>query len=311
MGSGWIDSVFASIHIAVASDADVCRISRDSSGRNLKKTQSVSAQCLKNQAAAGGCINVVPTDGANRVSDDIHYRGVHPVKGTPQNHNGIDYAADMGATVRAAADGTIAHVGVNPGGYGNYIVIKHERKDKPGQYYTTLYAHLSKMYFSSGSVGSKVTKDTPIGEVGNTGASTGAHLHFEMREGTGWGVTGGAVINPICSEIQALCGDTKVNPMQCTQECQQNPNSEACKTPFNLTFNWVQDMPKNTWEPVSLAPTPVVESNAYNLGQSTGKCNIDSYRNSFSSCIFCDLFRVLFDTASNLAKKPIFPYPTQ
>lgn len=150
----------------------------------------------------------------------------------------------MGATVRAAADGTIAHVGVNPGGYGNYIVIKHERKDKPGQYYTTLYAHLSKMYFSSGSVGSKVTKDTPIGEVGNTGASTGAHLHFEMREGTGWGVTGGAVINPICSEIQALCGDTKVNPMQCTLECQQNPNSEACKTPFNLTFNWVQDMPK-------------------------------------------------------------------
>lgn len=294
---------FASIHIAVASDADVCRISRDSSGRNLKKAQSVSAQCLKNQAAAGGCINVVPTDGANRVSDDIHYRGVHPVKGTPQNHNGIDYAADMGATVRAAADGTIAHVGVNPGGYGNYIVIKHERKDKPGQYYTTLYAHLSKMYFSSGSVGSKVTKDTPIGEVGNTGASTGAHLHFEMREGTGWGVTGGAVINPICSEIQALCGDTKVNPMQCTLECQQNPNSEACKTPFNLTFNWVQDMPKNTWEPVSLAPTPVVESNAYNLGQSTGKCNIDSYRNSFSSCIFCDLFRVLFDTASNLAKK--------
>lgn len=58
---------------------------------------------FENQAAAGGCINVVPTDGANRVSDDIHYRGVHPVKGTPQNHNGIDYAADMGATVRAAA----------------------------------------------------------------------------------------------------------------------------------------------------------------------------------------------------------------
>lgn len=295
---------FATIHIAVASDADTCKISRDSRGRNLKKEQSVSAQCLKKQAAAGGCINVVPTDGANRVSDDIHYRGVHPVKGTPQNHNGIDYAADAGATVRAAADGTIAYSGNDPKGYGLYIVIRHERKDKPGQYYTTLYAHLSKKYFSSGSIGKKVTKDTPIGEVGSTGGSSGNHLHFEMREGKLWGKSGGAVINPICSEIQALCGDKKINPMQCTKDCQQNPNSKSCTTSSNLNFNYVQDKTQKTSQQSSSnTKTPVVTSNAYNLGTNDKECNIDSYRNSFNSCIFCDLFRVLFDTASNLAKK--------
>ena len=295
---------FAAIQIAIASGNDICKISQDSSGRNLKKSQTVSAQCLKNQASTDDCLNVIPADHVKSVSSDIHFRSVHPVSGKAQNHNGIDYSADEGTIVRAAATGTIAYVGVNPGGYGNYIVIRHERKDKPGEYYTTLYAHLSKMYFSSVSVGTTVSKDTEIGEVGNTGSSSGAHLHFEMREGSLWGKQGGAVINPICSEIQALCGgNTKTDPMECT-ECKEHPESEACKNVDDISstpYNARPSTSGTSFTPTNVGNAPVVQSSG---GSTTGgKCDINSYRSSFNSCIFCDLFRILFDTASILAKK--------
>ena len=89
-------------------------------------------------------------------------------------YNGIDIGAPLGTTVRAAAAGTViisASSGYN-GGYGQYVVVKHANGTQ------TLYAHLSS---NAVRVGDKVSQGQKLGGVGNTGRSTGPHLHFEVR----------------------------------------------------------------------------------------------------------------------------------
>jgi|GEM_PF-256655 len=106
----------------------------------------------------------------------------HPVYGTYKFHSGIDISgsgATYGSTISACADGTVIYVstpvqGQNTGGsgYGNYCMISH------GNGVVTLYAHARTI---SVSVGDTVSQGQKIGEVGSTGTSTGAHLHFEVR----------------------------------------------------------------------------------------------------------------------------------
>lgn len=89
-------------------------------------------------------------------------------------YNGVDLAAPTGTNVLASASGEVIisrGYGYN-GGYGQYIVIKHSNGTQ------TLYAHLSANYVFSGQ---RVVQGQVIGEVGNTGRSTGPHLHFEVR----------------------------------------------------------------------------------------------------------------------------------
>jgi murein DD-endopeptidase MepM/ murein hydrolase activator NlpD len=89
-------------------------------------------------------------------------------------HNGIDIAATPGTPVLAAASGRaiVAKIGGYNGGYGNMIIITHEKGVQ------TVYAHLQNVYITQGQT---VTQGQTIGEVGNTGRSTGPHLHFEVR----------------------------------------------------------------------------------------------------------------------------------
>jgi murein DD-endopeptidase MepM/ murein hydrolase activator NlpD len=97
-------------------------------------------------------------------------------------HRGIDLAAAVGTTVRAALDGKVVVVGSDPV-LGNYILIRHQIS------YSTLYGHLSHVWVSRGDT---VTRGQRIGAVGNTGKSTGPHLHFEIRRGgvpiNAWGL---------------------------------------------------------------------------------------------------------------------------
>ncbi|MEO6913153.1 MAG: peptidoglycan DD-metalloendopeptidase family protein [Candidatus Baltobacteraceae bacterium] len=88
-------------------------------------------------------------------------------------HQGLDIAAPTGTTVTAAASGTIISAGWY-GGYGNYILIDH------GGGLSTGYGHLSQIFVAAGQ---NVQRGQAIGAVGSTGASTGPHLHFEVRIG--------------------------------------------------------------------------------------------------------------------------------
>lgn len=86
-------------------------------------------------------------------------------------HEGIDIAVPEGTAVRAAQSGTVI-LAAYTGGYGNYICIDH------GSSLSTCYAHLSSYAVSSGS---SVSQGSIIAGSGNTGSSTGPHLHFEVR----------------------------------------------------------------------------------------------------------------------------------
>jgi murein DD-endopeptidase MepM/ murein hydrolase activator NlpD len=89
-------------------------------------------------------------------------------------HNGIDIAAPSGTSVIASGAGRviIARVGSYNGGYGNMVVISHDGGVQ------TVYAHLRTVNVN---VGQSVVQGQIIGQVGNTGKSTGPHLHFEVR----------------------------------------------------------------------------------------------------------------------------------
>ncbi len=105
------------------------------------------------------------------VSSPYGYR-IHPIYGTYKFHGGVDIGASYGTAIWAADGGTVivSSDGWN-GGYGNYIVIDH------GNGVQTRYAHMSSRAVS---VGVHVSKGQVIGYVGSTGASTGAHIHFEV-----------------------------------------------------------------------------------------------------------------------------------
>lgn len=90
-------------------------------------------------------------------------------------HKGVDIAAPMGAPVLAAADGVIARIGTDPG-YGRFIEMAH----RGGM--GTLYGHLSAFEARPGMA---VRMGQPIGRIGSTGSSTGAHLHFEVHDPDG------------------------------------------------------------------------------------------------------------------------------
>ena len=109
-----------------------------------------------------------------------------------QLHAGTDFAAGSGSPIRAAASGRVIQAGWN-GGYGQYTCINHGRLSGHG--FTTCYAHQSRMHVH---VGEYVRRGEVIGRVGSTGASTGAHLHFETR-------FGGAPRNPLNYLPGCLC----------------------------------------------------------------------------------------------------------
>jgi murein DD-endopeptidase MepM/ murein hydrolase activator NlpD len=88
-------------------------------------------------------------------------------------HNGLDFGIPVGTPVETTMDGTVISAGWNNQGYGNLVIVENGA-------YKTYYAHLSSIPVS---VGDNVTAGTTIGLSGNTGNSTGPHLHYEIRKG--------------------------------------------------------------------------------------------------------------------------------
>ncbi|MER5932641.1 M23 family metallopeptidase [Streptomyces sp. NPDC002054] len=103
-------------------------------------------------------------------------------------HSGQDFAVPVGTPVKAVSAGTVVKAGPNGGGdgpaYGNAVVIKHANNTY------SQYAHLSKIQVK---IGQKVAADKQIALSGNTGNSSGPHLHFEIRTTPNYG----SAVNPV------------------------------------------------------------------------------------------------------------------
>jgi murein DD-endopeptidase MepM/ murein hydrolase activator NlpD len=109
----------------------------------------------------------------SRVTSNFTNSRKHPIYGFHRAHTGVDFGAPTGARVKATGDATVAFAG-RKGGYGNLVILRHHNG------YETYYAHLSA--FASGvRPGRSVGQGEIIAYVGSTGASTGPHLHYEVR----------------------------------------------------------------------------------------------------------------------------------
>ncbi|MBE6450940.1 MAG: hypothetical protein E7016_03125 [Alphaproteobacteria bacterium] len=117
-------------------------------------------------------------------------RRLHPIFKDYRNHHGVDYAAPMGTKVYASGDGVVTQAKW-VGGYGYFVKIRHNSE------YTTGYAHL-KSFAKGIRPGVRVKQGQVIAYVGNTGRSTGPHLHFEV-------IKNGQKVDPL--KIRAATGE--------------------------------------------------------------------------------------------------------
>lgn len=105
---------------------------------------------------------------------------IDPIYKTAKFHEGMDFSANIGTPIYATGNGTVIKAGWQSG-YGKVVIINH------GYGYETLYAHMNDIDVR---VGQKVIRGEVIGKVGNTGKSTGPHLHYEVH-------VKGKVVNPV------------------------------------------------------------------------------------------------------------------
>lgn len=137
----------------------------------LKKQQQAPSGSGSSGGGTTSAGFIWPVSSCTYITSKFGYR-VHPIFGTTKYHSGVDIAAGYGATITAAAGGTVT-VSEYSSSYGNYCVIYHSNG------LTTLYAHMNAL--PSVSVGDTVSQGQVIGYVGSTGWSTGPHCHFEVR----------------------------------------------------------------------------------------------------------------------------------
>lgn len=108
---------------------------------------------------------------------------IHPIYGNRKFHTGVDIVGKGSKHIYPVNNGTVAFVKYSKTGYGHHILINH------GGGIWSLYAHMSKIYVKAGQ---SVNKNTILGLEGSTGASTGSHLHLEIRKSQN-----GSQVNPI------------------------------------------------------------------------------------------------------------------
>lgn len=140
-------------------------------GNILDSQSAILSEIPSISPVRGGMAHITAMFGINR----------DPFTGAPHMHTGIDLSTyRSGDPIVATADGQVAYMGYEPSGFGNYIIIRHQH----GFY--TRYAHLLSFRVETGQ---QVKQGETIGYIGNTGRSTGPHLHYEIHIGSD-------VINP-------------------------------------------------------------------------------------------------------------------
>ena len=120
-----------------------------------------------------------------RISSPFNPNRRHPVTGRVRPHKGVDFAVSPGTPVIVPADGVIEKIAYQAGGAGRYVVVRHGRE------YQTVYMHLSRALVRAGQ---EVKKGERIALTGNTGISTGPHLHYEFH-------INGRPVNPLTVKL--------------------------------------------------------------------------------------------------------------
>lgn len=143
----------------------------NSGGPFLEPRENIGKELLFRSDTFLNTINVVPLGRPvpGQVSSRFGHRA-DPVNGKNGFHSGIDLRGRTGDKIIATADGIVTKAFRN-GGYGKYVEINH------GNGYVTKFAHMHKILVKRGD---KITRGQKIGTVGNTGRSTGSHLHYEI-----------------------------------------------------------------------------------------------------------------------------------
>jgi len=152
------------------------RLDLDKLERSIQLERSnlaeIAAKLKSNQETMDHFPSIRPV--MNGIVTDKFGPRIHPLTHRRQKHNGVDMPALKGTPVLASADGEVVYVKntfVKNKSYGREIIIDH------GYGYQTRYAHLNKITVHKGQ---KVKRWDPIGEVGDTGGTTGDHLHYEV-----------------------------------------------------------------------------------------------------------------------------------
>ena len=127
-------------------------------------------------STAGNMLAIRPISSSMPVTSGYRYRSIF---GRTQFHKGVDFGAPIGTPVYATGNGVVTYSGWGTG-YGRYIEVDH------GNGLVTRYSHMSANYVN---VGDSVSANQQIGASGNTGRSTGPHLHYEVRQN-------GQAVNP-------------------------------------------------------------------------------------------------------------------
>ncbi len=145
-----------------------------------KSYQEIMKLAKKQDQFLAGLPAIQPVDNRDlkRMASGFGYR-IHPIYRVARMHTGLDFTAPIGTEIYATGDGVVKSPD-GGSGYGLHIVIDH------GFGYQTLYAHMSRMAVRPGT---KVKRGQIIGYVGNTGVSSGPHLHYEV-------IKNGQKVNP-------------------------------------------------------------------------------------------------------------------
>ncbi len=125
-------------------------------------------------SAQGKLLKFIPNGavlGANTITAKFGWRQ-HPIKNKREFHPGVDLKAKMNTPIKSPASGVVRYSSSDKRGYGKMIIIEHSLG------FQTRYAHLNKFNVQNGQF---VSKGEVIGYTGNTGLSTGPHLHYEVR----------------------------------------------------------------------------------------------------------------------------------
>ncbi|MDK9560921.1 murein DD-endopeptidase MepM [Gallibacterium anatis] len=129
-----------------------------------------------------------PTQRQYRISSHFNPRRKNPVTGRIAPHKGVDFSMPIGTPIIAPADGVVVKVSYQAGGAGRYVMLRHGRE------YQTVYMHLSRPLVKPGQ---SVKKGQRIALSGNTGRSTGPHLHYEFH-------INGVAVNPMKVKLPGM-----------------------------------------------------------------------------------------------------------